>query len=297
MNPLIVSIKRNALDDGPGIRTVIFFKGCPLSCVWCQNPENVSITQEISFDKSACIGCKQCLAICNLNAIDFSDPNRIKRHICNLCGKCIQACPTNALAFVGLEYSIQQLVEILLQDRIFYKNSGGGVTLSGGEPTIHLKFLSELLNELKRESIHITLETCGFYDQEKFDELILPNLDLIYFDLKFFNPQLHERYCKRPNVKIFRNFEHLIQQKRVEVLPRIPLIPNITATTENLQYLAQYLRDLNISKIGLLPYNPLWLSKVEKIGMTPEYNYEKWLEKDEKERIKQIFSDFSFEDF
>ncbi|MFX1586658.1 MAG: glycyl-radical enzyme activating protein [Promethearchaeota archaeon] len=294
---LIVDIKRNALDDGPGIRTLIFFKGCPLSCVWCQNPEAKSPFQEISFDNDECTQCKKCLEACNQNAINFSYKYRIDRSLCNSCGECIDNCPNNAIKFVGKLYQIDQLVEIILKDKIFYENSGGGVTLSGGEPLYHIDYIHKLLKKLQENKIHSCIETCGYYNQDQFNKLILPYVDLIYFDLKILNPKLHIQYCKAKNDKILRNFEDLIKKREIEVLPRIPLIPDITATNENLMDLADYLSSLNIKELGLLPYNPLWHSKPEKIGIKPLYNHIEWLNKEDKERIKPIFSEFEFRDF
>ncbi|TKJ24963.1 MAG: glycyl radical-activating protein [Promethearchaeota archaeon Loki_b31] len=293
---LLVDIKRNALDDGPGIRTLLFFKGCPLSCVWCQNPEAKSPFKEISFNKDSCSECGTCLKVCNQDAIDFSNKYRIDRSLCNLCGKCIEVCPNYALEFVGQEYSIKELLEIILKDKIFYKNSGGGVTFSGGEPLYHIDYINELVKELKKEDIHVCLETSGYYNRDKFYEFILPYIDLIYFDLKIYNPKLHARYCKVSNESILENFEDIIKNKSIEILPRIPLIPNITDTDENLSNLANYLKTFKIKKIGLLPYNPLWLSKPEKIGIKPSYDYTAWLDNKDKERIKSIFSDFEFND-
>lgn len=297
-NPtLLVDIKRNALDDGPGIRTLIFFKGCPLSCVWCQNPEAKSLYRELSFNKNICSECGACIEECNQNAIDFSYEFRIDRTKCNLCGKCIEVCPNRALKFVGKEYHIKDLVNIILKDRIFFQNSGGGVTLSGGEPLYHINYVKDLVKELKREAIHICIETCGYYDREKFYELVLPYIDLIYFDLKIFAPELHRKYCNVSNERIFANFEDLIKKKSIEIVPRIPLIPKITDTQENLSTLANCLKKLNVRKVILLSYNPLWISKPMMIGITPKYDYSEWLDKENKERIKLIFSDFEINDF
>ncbi len=297
MNTLIVDVKRNSLDDGPGIRTIIFFKGCPLSCVWCQNPETKLATQEISFSKEDCLNCKKCLEVCDKGAVDFSYDYRIDRDKCNLCGKCIGICPNEVLKFAGKEYDIKTLSKLVLKDKIFYDNSGGGVTLSGGEPTIHMDYIHQLLKELKKENIHICLETCGYYNRETFNELILPYLDLVYFDLKIFDSNLHKKYCGVSNEIILQNFEDLIKNKNIEILPRIPLIPKISATNENLEKLERYLRSLQIGNIGLLPYNPLWLSKTESLGLKAGYNRSSWLEKEEKEKIKKIFSNFEFKDF
>ncbi|MFX1297523.1 MAG: glycyl-radical enzyme activating protein [Promethearchaeota archaeon] len=297
METLIVNIKRNSLDDGPGIRTVIFFKGCPLSCVWCQNPESKSPFQEISFDKGNCIECKKCLDVCSNKAISFFYKYRINRDKCNLCGNCIQVCQNDALKFAGKTYDVETLYEKIIRDKPFYDNSGGGVTFSGGEPTFHIHYLSKLLKNLKKDNIHMCLETCGYYNRENFNNLILPYLDLIYYDLKIFDPKIHKKYCKVSNERIFQNFEELINNNKVEILPRIPLIPQVTATKNNLLKLANYLKVKNIKKIGLLPYNPLWISKSETIGKKAEYTRSNWLNQKEKRAIKEIFSDFEFREF
>jgi len=294
---LLVDIKRNALDDGPGIRTLIFFKGCPLSCVWCQNPEAKSPFLELLFDKQMCSQCGSCIESCNQDAIDFGYKFRIDRSKCTLCGNCVKVCPNTALRLIGKEYTIFDLMEMILKDKVFYDNSGGGVTLSGGEPLSHINYTNQLVKELKKEDIHVCIETSGYYNREKFYEFILPYIDLIYFDLKIYNPKLHARYCKVSNERILENFEDLVKNKSIEILPRIPIIPGITDTNENLSNLANYLKSLNVKKIGLLPYNPLWLDKPEKIGTKQSYDYSEWLDNKDKERIKNIFSDFEFNDF
>jgi pyruvate formate lyase activating enzyme len=295
--PLIVEIKRNALDDGPGIRTLIFFKGCPLSCVWCQNPEAKSPFREILFDKAYCTECGNCKEACQEIAIDFEYQYRINRRLCTLCGDCIDICPNDALKFVGKQYSVEELLDIILKDKIFYDNSGGGVTLSGGEPLYHIKYVHNLLKELKKYNINICIETSGFFNRSEFEDFILPFVDLIYFDLKIYDPKIHVRYCKVPNEKILENFQNLIQNVHIEILPRIPLIPGITDTDENLYSLANYLKSFKIKKIGLLPYNPLWLDKSEKLGIPSLYTHQQWLSKEEKKRIEKIFSDFQFKSF
>jgi pyruvate formate lyase activating enzyme len=294
---LIVDIKRNALDDGPGIRTLIFFKGCPLSCVWCQNPEAQNIRQELGFYEENCIQCKKCLEICEEKAIIFTYKYRIKREKCTLCGKCVSSCENNALKFVGKKYEIKNLIEIILQDKVFFDNSAGGVTLSGGEPLMHMNYIHELLKELKKYSIHVCVETCGYYDTDKFENLILPYIDLIYYDLKIFDPDLHLRFCNTGNKLILQNFEKLIKMNVVEILPRIPLIPNITNTRKNLLRLAEYLQSLGVQKVHLLPYNPLWLSKTAKLGKKQKYSHSEWLTKEEKTLAIELFADFTHNEF
>ena len=295
--PFIVDIKRNSLDDGPGIRTLLFFKGCPLSCVWCQNPETKRPVQEISFDGEKCIGCGKCLEVCSRGTIDFNYEYRIHREDCSLCGDCIDACKNNALEYVGKLYTVDQLLESILKDKVFFDNSGGGVTFSGGEPLYHMNYLHGLLLKLKEHDIHVCVETSGFYNRNQFEELILPLVDLVYFDLKIYDPKKHAQYCQVSNEIILKNFEHLITINNVEVLPRIPLIPGITDTDENLRDWRSYLKSLNIRKVGLLPYNPLWLVKPQKLGIKPGYSHSEWLGTEKKKKIKEIFSDFEFKDF
>jgi len=297
MKAQIVEIKRNSLDDGPGIRTVIFFKGCPLSCVWCQNPETKSSLQEIIFISENCKNAKKCIEVCEVNAINFSNKFRINRDACTLCGKCIEACINGALKFVGKVYEVKELVDIVLKDKSFYNNSGGGVTVSGGEPTHQMEFLSEFLKEMKKHEIHTCLETCGYFNLQKFNGSILPHVDLIYFDLKILDSNSHIKHCKIPNEIILKNFEELIKRKDISILPRIPLIPKITATKKNLKSLVSYLQSHDIREIGLLPYNPLWISKLDTLGAKKEYSQANWLSKKEKENIKEIFSGFKFRDF
>jgi len=297
MKALIVEIKRNSLDDGPGIRTVIFFKGCPLSCVWCQNPETKSSSQEISFISENCKNSKKCIEVCEVGAINYSKKFRINRDTCTLCGMCIEACDNGALKFVGKQYEVEELADIILKDKSFYENSGGGVTLSGGEPTQQMDSLSEFLKEMKKHEIHTCLETCGYYNLQKFNEIILPNVNLIYFDLKILDSNTHEKHCKVPNGIILKNFEDLIKRNGINVLPRIPLIPKITATKRNLIDLAGYLKSHDIKEIGLLPYNPLWLSKLDTLGAKREYSRSNWLSKKEKDNIKEIFAGFKFREF
>lgn len=295
MNPLIVNIKRNSLDDGPGIRTVIFFKGCPLSCVWCQNPETKSAAQELSFVKENCNECEKCMQACEQEAI--SKKLVIERLKCNLCGACIETCPTGALNFVGKEYSVEELLETILKDKVFFENSGGGITLTGGEPTFHMAFLNALLMKVREHGIHACLETCGYYNRDKFNELILPYVDLIYFDIKIFDSETHQKYCGVPNEIILSNLRNLLKHQEVSVLPRIPLIPKITATRQNLQAISNFLNSLGIEELGLLPYNPMWLQKVETIGASLDYNRNRWLTDKEKKSIKNIFRNFKFRDF
>jgi pyruvate formate lyase activating enzyme len=294
--PLILDIKGNSLDDGPGIRTVIFFKGCPLSCVWCHNPESKKAVAEISFDKTECVACDTCINACPEDALDRKNPFFIDRNRCTLCGICVENCPSGALSLVGKKIPMENIVATVLKDKPFYQNSGGGVTLSGGEPTLYMDFFSTLLAHLKSEGIHTLLETCGFFDLETFKIKILPFVDTIYYDIKIFDARTHKRFCRVKNDVIIKNFEilnNISTQNGFEILPRTPLIPDITATEENLTAIADFLTAQGVKKARLLAYNPLWHDKNEKIGIINKQakakNMATWIPKDKIKYYESIF--------
>ncbi len=265
--PLIFEIKGNSLDDGPGIRTVIFMKGCPLSCVWCHNPEGMRPGPEHSYDSKECIGCLACLNICSSQAIINEDGNlRTDRSKCSECHTCVSVCPTGALEIVGKELSIEWIVSEVMKDRPFFETSGGGVTLSGGEPSMFMDFCSSLLQEFKKLRINTLLETCGLFDMDRFLEKMLPFLDMIYFDIKLFDSSEHKKYCGVSNDKIIENFRTLSFMKPEHILPRVPLVPGITDTDSNLNAIAGFLLSCKVSRIKLLPYNPLWPDKLMKFS-------------------------------
>jgi len=301
-DPLILEIKGNSLDDGPGIRSVVFFKGCPLDCVWCHNPESKKRCAEISFDEAQCIGCDSCLKVCSENALNRKNVSFIQREKCTLCFVCEDSCPSGAISRVGKKMSVIEILDIVKRDLPFYKTSGGGVTLSGGEPTIDLFFTSELMKELKKEEIQILIETCGFFRIDQFLDLIYPYSDIIYYDIKILDIEDHKRYCGTSNEIILSNFIKLHEKNLnggVEILPRTPLIPEITDTEKNISQIAEFYLKHNVKKAALLSYNPLWHEKNLKIGVSNPYsekeNMLKWSSKDREALCKKIFIDAGLE--
>lgn len=294
--PLIVEIKRNALDDGPGIRTTVFFKGCPLACLWCQNPEAIKPYPQIIYSPGDCLLCGACEAVCPRAAIDLDRrPRPVDRSLCRRCGQCAARCPSKGIRLVGRFYSAAELAEIVSEDLTFYENSGGGVTLSGGEPTLFPRYLEPFLQAITFKHIHVNLETCGYYGRRLFEKYVLPYLDLIYFDLKLIDPAAHRRYTGRSNDRILENFRALIRGGSTPVLPRIPLIPGITDRSENLAGIAAFLKGLGLKKAALLPYNPLWLPKAEGLGRDSSYHCEELMTPAELERCAAHFDAFELE--
>lgn len=268
--PFILDIKGNSLDDGPGIRSVIFFKGCPLSCFWCHNPESKKIQQEIAFESNECIACDTCISVCPEQALSRDNPFFIDRSRCTLCFQCTDQCPTNAIRPVGSMLSVDDILAGVMKDKPFFDTSGGGVTFSGGEPTLSMDFLSELASKIRKQGIHILIETCGLFDFQMFCEKIHPHVDTIYMDIKLMNNQDHLRYCGVENTRILNNFRKLSRlyaDSGKELLPRIPLIPGITDTESNLSEAALFLLDCGAERVSLLPYHPLWQEKNRTIGI------------------------------
>ena len=264
--PLIFDIHHFALDDGPGIRSTVFMKGCPLSCLWCHNPESMKSGSEIAFYPQLCINCGDCKTVCTEGAISLEQADRIMRDRCTACGNCAEECPTTALKIVGKHYSVSNLIEILLSDHIFYETSKGGVTFSGGEPTLYMDYVGEVMKELKANNVHIAIETSGRFNLEEFKTKLLPHIDLIFYDIKLYNPGKHKQYTGKSNKHILSNFADLIKKSNARIIPRLPLVPKITATTENLTQIACFLKSAGISTCELLPYNSGGITKRIAIG-------------------------------
>jgi pyruvate formate lyase activating enzyme len=297
-SPFILDIKGNSQDDGPGIRSVVFFKGCPLDCVWCHNPESKKVECEISFDANLCVDCGHCREICPEKAVSKDNPFFVDRETCNLCGLCVKECPSGALDMAGKALGVDEIVRKVIRDKPFFDASKGGVTLSGGEPTLFTEFLGGLLKRLKQEGINTLLETCGLFAWEKFEKLALPWLDEIYFDIKILDPALHRLHCGTENQMILENFARLAKagkNSNFSLLPRTPLVPGITDTKQNLTSIADFLQKNGQKKAALLPYNPLWPDKCSKTGQACRIEADpamkKWMSREHISQCESVFTE------
>lgn len=293
---LIFDIKRDCSEDGPGIRTTVFFKGCPLACVWCQNPEGISAGPAISFSSDRCdpaaCGGYACLDVCPVQVPGINPEDkkvRIDHGSCIRCDMCFNVCSPNALEPVGSWWSVEDLVEKVLVDKKFFSSTGGGVTVSGGEPTLQMEFLHRFLAALKQANINTGLETSGLFPIKQFQTYILPYLDFIYFDLKLIHPEKSRKFTGSSNEQIIRNFLILNDTAPVPVVARIPLIPDITTTENNLTGISQFLQKHGIKACELMPYNPLWQDKAVKNGVAIRYSHPEFMSPGQVDNCAQFF--------
>lgn len=295
--PIILDLKGNSLDDGPGIRTVVFFKGCPLDCVWCHNPESKSPRPEISFDKTACIQCNNCQETCTRNALDRKNPGYIDRNLCDLCFDCVDTCTAEALTRLGREMTLAEVLHKITRDKPFFDTSGGGVTLSGGEPLLQMDFASVLLKAVRACGIHTLVETCGLFSFDAFAEKIAPHCNQIYMDIKLVDGNAHQKFCGASNRQILENLSslsRLAKQGAIQFLPRVPLVPGITDTPKNMEAIANLLEENDLPQVQLLEYNPTWFNKCTKIGqhnpLAGHEGMDAWLSSGQIERCRSLFT-------
>jgi len=265
MKGRILDIKRLSVHDGPGIRTTIFMKGCPLRCRWCHNPESVSSKPEIGFQKRKCIACGKCAKVCPTGAQVFQDGTHIfNRELCAACGKCVEACLPGALEFYGRKISVEEVVAAVLEDKTFYIKSGGGCTISGGETLLQARFCAEVFNLLRKEGVHCTIDTSGAVPWKAF-EPVLPFTDMFLYDVKHTDGKLHKDHTGSPNRRIINNLKRL-SECGIKIEIRIPVIPGFNADEESMSAAGKLLGGLsNIAGVRLLPYH-LARSKYETVG-------------------------------
>jgi pyruvate formate lyase activating enzyme len=263
---LISDIERFAIHDGPGIRTLVFMKGCPLRCLWCDNPESQRNTPELAFFPDKCVGCGRCLEVCPEGAIyKYGDEIKFDRRRCKDCGKCAQSCPSGARKLIGNYVTADWLLGEIMKDYIFYQKSGGGVTIGGGEPLSQPDFVRELLRRCRQQGIATAIETCGYGSWEQLEK-ILEYVDLVLFDIKHIDPERHSELTGVSNELILENAQR-ISTSGFKMTIRIPFIPGINDTDSNIASLAKFITALgNTGEVDLLPYHRLGETKYEQLG-------------------------------
>ena len=266
MRGMVFDIKKFAIHDGPGIRTTVFLKGCPLKCLWCHNPESQHREPELSFMPEKCIGCGWCFENCPMKGHAMENGMHVlHRESCIRCGKCAEKCYAGTNTLIGKEMSVDEVIAEVLKDLPFYENSGGGMTLSGGEPMMQFDFTAALLAEAKKHKLHNCLDTCGFTIFENYRK-IMADVDIFLYDLKETDPARHELYTGVPLEPILENLRRLDAAGGVTVL-RCPVIPGLNDRQEHFQSIARIASSLkHVLEINLMPYHPLGESKLKRIG-------------------------------
>ena len=284
------NIQKFSIHDGPGIRTTVFFKGCPLRCEWCSNPESQIKNVQILHDQSKCSYCLSCVAACPNGAITHEDNKIIiNEGKCVGCLTCVNLCPNRALSYEGDYQTIEEIVDICMQDIDFYEESGGGVTISGGEGMSQPEFLKKLIAELKKNSVHVAIETTGYVKKETFEELAR-ELDLLLFDVKHYDREKHYNGTKVYNDLIVENLKWAIDNE-IEVLPRIPVIPDFNDSLEDAEGLAKLLVEVGAKKVQLLPFHQFGEKKYELLNRNYKYKNKKALYPEDLEEYQKIFED------
>ncbi len=292
----ILEIIRMSTEDGPGLRTTVFFKGCSLNCVWCHNPESISMKPQIQWLGTNCIGCGICVETCPEKALEKTPKGiKIKRTLCNGCGLCAEECPTTAMELLGKKWNAQDLADELVKDRVYFEQSGGGVTLSGGEAALQNDFCPALLKKLKRRGIQTALDTCGQIPRISLVE-VLPYVDILLYDLKEIDTRKHKQFTGSGNEKILDNIIFAAEYIKTHVPQktfwiRTPVIPQATDTPENIRGIGDFINahlHKTVSRWELCAFNNLCCDKYRRLEIDWPYADTELQERSRMEELCQI---------
>jgi glycyl-radical enzyme activating protein len=265
IDALILDIHRASLEDGPGIRTTIFLKGCPMRCRWCHNPESIHSDRELAFFKEKCTLCGACMDACPNQVHAVDNDHNLDRTLCRTCGRCTDVCPYEALKITGVVMSVNEVLKVVLKDISYYEESGGGITVSGGEPMYQTAFTLELLKKAKEKGIHTCLDTSGFAPGSDFGKVI-PYVDLFLYDYKVTGSDKHRELTDVPGELIVGNL-HLLYEKGARIELRCPLIPGVNDDDDHLEHIAQMKRDFpKLTAVTIMPYHTSGRAKYDRYG-------------------------------
>lgn len=289
----VFDIQRFSLHDGPGIRTIVFLKGCPLSCKWCSNPESQKLKPVIMFKKNECISCGRCITACKIRAISPDYPGLVNRELCTGCGECANACPTGALVLKGKTMSVQQVILELKKDATTYRRSGGGITLSGGEPLVQHEFASVLLQACKAQGWHTAMETTGVGTAEAV-EAVIPYVDTVLLDIKHMDTTQHQAHAGIGNEIAIENAPRISRISQTVV--RVPVIPGFNCSEEDIRAIAEFSKTLtSVRTIHLLPYHSFGENKYELMGREYELKDVRQLKPEDLEEYKSMVETYGFQ--
>jgi len=288
---LIFDIKRYAINDGPGIRVVVFFKGCNLHCAWCHNPESISPGREKMFAPAKCIRCGSCVEVCPEKAITLTSEGIVTDpDVCRVHGRCAEVCPTKAIEISGTVMTVEEIMAAIENERVFFDHSGGGVTFSGGEPLTHPRMLKKLLHECGLRKIHRAVDTAANVSSDLILD-IASGTDLFLYDLKMMDSDLHRKWTNVPNERILQNLT-LLSEAGAEIIIRIPLMGGINDTEENIEQTAKFISGLAGKKkeINLLPFHKIAQNKYMKLGRPESFEL---FEEPSKETLARVIDQFA----
>ncbi len=292
----VLEIQRMSTEDGPGIRTTVFMKGCPLSCTWCHNPESISPKPQVHWMETRCIGCGICVDTCPEGALSFAESGiRINRKLCRGCGRCADACPSTAMELLGKKWRADKLAQELVKDRAFFENSGGGITISGGESTMQKEFVTELLKILNSRGINTAIDTCGVCSKKVLDA-ILPHANLVLFDIKLMDSALHRKYTGSGNEQILENLAHAAELVGRHLHPealwiRTPIIPGATDSADNIRGIGRFLAGLCqgvVTRWELCAFNNLCADKYARLDRNWDFEATPLVSEETMEHLAEI---------